>query len=327
MSDRPRPDPPSDPSQAASSEKPPEPRDNGDGDDNDTGNGGHAGSLAETLRRWLPGLGRRRNGDDHLREAIERLVEHDAAEAVTVSAEERSMLLNLLHFGDLRVDDVMVPRADVVAVELATPLDEVVTVMREAGHSRLPVYRGTLDDIVGMIHVRDLLRFWGSDEPFALTGIARRLLFVPQSMRVRDLLLQMRVTRIHMAVVVDEYGGTDGLVTIEDLVEEIVGEIQDEHDVEDIPLLVEQTGDVIEASARVPVEDLEARTGYDLLTDDQEEHIETLGGLVFSLVGRVPTRGEIIAHPSGLQFEVVDADPRRVKRLRIHNVPPAPTAD
>jgi len=312
MSNHPRPDPSPDPSQAAS----PGPRDNGPG-----------GSLGETLRRWLHGLGRRRNGDDHLREAIEPLVEHDTGEAVTVNAEERSMLLNLLHFGELRVDDVMVPRADVVAVELATPLDEVVTVMREAGHSRLPVYRGTLDDIVGMVHVRDLLRFWGSDEPFALAGITRRLLFVPQSMRVRDLLLQMRVTRIHMAVVVDEYGGTDGLVTIEDLVEEIVGEIQDEHDVEDIPMLVEQTGDVIEASARVPVEDLEARTGYDLLTEDQEEHIETLGGLVFSLVGRVPTRGEIIAHPSGLQFEVVDADPRRVKRLRIHNVPPMPAVD
>ncbi len=288
--------------------------------------GGDGGALSATLRRWLHGLGLRRNGDDHLREAIERLVAHDADAAVTISAEERSMLLNLLHFGELRVDDVMVPRADVVAVELATPLDEVVAVMREAGHSRLPVYRGTLDDIVGMVHVRDLLRFWGSDEPFALAGIARRLLFVPQSMRVRDLLLQMRVTRIHMAMVVDEYGGTDGLVTIEDLVEEIVGEIQDEHDVEDMPMLVEQSGDVIEASARVPVEDLEARTGYDLLTEDQEEHIETLGGLVFSLVGRVPTRGEIIAHPSGLQFEVVDADPRRVKRLRIHNVPPMPTA-
>ncbi len=316
MSNHPRPDPPSDSPRMPSPS--PAPRDNG--------RDGHGGSLGETLRRWLHGLGRRRNGDDHLREAIERLVEHDADEAVTVSAEERSMLLNLLHFGELRVDDVMVPRADVVAVELATPLDEVVTVMREAGHSRLPVYRGTLDDIVGMVHVRDLLRFWGSDEPFALAGITRRLLFVPQSMRVRDLLLQMRVTRIHMAMVVDEYGGTDGLVTIEDLVEEIVGEIQDEHDVEDIPMLVEQTGDVIEASARVPVEDLEARTGYDLLTDDQEEHIETLGGLVFSLVGRVPTRGEIIAHSSGLQFEVVDADPRRVKRLRIHNVPPMPTA-
>ncbi len=283
-------------------------------------------SFVEGIRRWFSSLGHRRDGEDSLREAIERLIERAADETVEVSAEERSMLLNLLHFGELRVDDVMVPRADIVAVEMATPLDEVVAVMREAGHSRLPVYRGTVDDIVGMVHVRDLLRFWGSDEPFALAGIARRLLFVPQSMRVRDLLLRMRMTRIHMAIVVDEYGGTDGLVTIEDLVEEIVGEIQDEHDVDNLPVLVEQSGDVIEASARVPVEDLEARVGFALLTDDQEEHIETLGGLVFALVGRVPTRGEIVAHPSGLQFEIVDADPRRVKRLRIHNVPPRPDA-
>ncbi|MFQ5958037.1 MAG: CBS domain-containing protein, partial [Alphaproteobacteria bacterium] len=176
-------------------------------------------SLFYVVRTWLRGLsGRRgrRNGDAGLRETFEELVEKRADEAVPFNAEERAMLLNLLNFGELRVDDVMVPRADVVAVEQSTSLADVVRVIGEAGHSRLPVYRGTLDDIVGMVHVRDLLRFWGSDEPFALNEITRQLLFVPPSMRVRDLLLQMRVTRTHMAMVVDEYGGTDGLVTIED---------------------------------------------------------------------------------------------------------------
>ena len=282
-------------------------------------------SLLRIVREWLRGLGRRHDGDDALRETLEALIEKRAAdETVPVNAEERVMLLNLLNFGELRVDDVMVPRADIVAVEQFASLAEVVKVMREAGHSRLPVYRATLDDIVGMVHVRDLLRLWGSDAPFALNEISRQILFVPPSMRIRNLLLQMRATRIHMAMVVDEYGGTDGLVTIEDLVEEIVGEIQDEHDVEELPTLVDKPGGVIEADARVPVEDLEARVGFSLLPDEHEEDVDTLGGLVFSLVGRVPTRGELIAHPAGLRFEVVDADPRRIKQLRIHHVPPAP---
>ena len=230
------------------------------------------------------------------------------------------MFVNLLNFGDLRVDDVMVPRADIIAVEQSTPVAEVVGIICEAGHSRLPVFRDSLDDIVGMVHVRDLLRFWGADRPGALTEVVRRQLFVPPSMRVRDLLLQMRATRIHMAMVVDEYGGTDGLVTIEDLVEEIVGDIHDEHDSEVLPQLVEKPGGVVEADARAPVEDLEKRMGFNLLPEEGDEDIETLGGLVFSLAGRVPTRGELIVHPAGLQFEVVDADPRRIKRLRIKHV-------
>jgi CBS domain containing-hemolysin-like protein len=230
----------------------------------------------------------------------------------------------LLKFGELRVADVMVPRANIDAVEQSMSLAEVVSAMYKAGHSRLPVFRDTLDDIVGMVHVRDLLRYWDTEESFALDEIVRRILFVPPSMRVRELLMQMRATRIHMAIVVDEYGGTDGLVTIADLVEEIVGEIQDEHGMEDLPMLVDRPDGLIEADARVSVEDLEARVGTVLLPEEHEENIETLGGLVFSLVGRVPARGELIAHPAGLQFEVIDADPRRIKRLRIHHAPPPP---
>ena len=286
--------------------------------------GAQQSSLIEVVRDWLRSLARRRDGETQLREILEEMIDERGEETVPADPKERAMLLNMLNFGELRVGGIMVPRADIVAVEQSTPLAGVVKAMSEAGHSRLPVFRETLDDIIGMVHVRDLLPFWGTNEPFALSGIVRRFLFVPPSMRVRDLLLQMRVTRIHMAVVVDEFGGSDGLVTIEDLVEEIVGDIQDEHDVEELPMLVEKPGGVIEADARVTLEQFAAQVGDMLLPQEHEEHAETLGGLVFTLAGRVPARGELIAHPAGLQFEVIDADPRRIKRLRIHRVPSAP---
>ena len=276
-------------------------------------------SFLHSIRAWLRGIVRRRNGDATLRETVEGLIgQHNGDEEEPIDPTERTMFLNLLNFGDLRVDDVMVPRADIVSLDQSVEVAEMARIMREAGHSRVPVFRGTLDDIVGMVHVRDLLRYWGSEEPFSLGEITRRLLFVPPSMKVRDLLLQMRAARIHMAVVVDEFGGTDGLVTIEDLVEEIVGEIHDEHDVEELPALIDQPDGAIEADARVAIEELEERIGCSLVPEDREEHIDTLAGLVFSLVGRVPTRGELIDHPAGLQFEVLDAEPRRIRRLRIH---------
>ena len=211
-------------------------------------------SLVEVVRDWLSRLGRRRDGETRLREILEDLIEQRGGEPVPASPEERTMLLNLLKFGELRVADVMVPRANIDAVEQSMSLAEVVSAMYKAGHSRLPVFRDTLDDIVGMVHVRDLLRYWDTEESFALDEIVRRILFVPPSMRVRELLMQMRATRIHMAIVVDEYGGTDGLVTIADLVEEIVGEIQDEHGMEDLPMLVDRPDGLIEADARVSVE-------------------------------------------------------------------------
>lgn len=284
-------------------------------------------SFLRGLRAWLRSLGPRRNGGESRRDALEELIESHGDDEAPINPDERTMFINLLKFGDLRVDDVMVPRADIVAVEQSIPVSEAVNVMREAGHSRLPVFRDTLDDIVGMVHVRDLLKFWGSDRPAALTAVVRRLLFVPPSMQVRDLLLQMRATRVHMAIVVDEYGGADGLVTIEDLIEEIVGDIHDEHDADDLPMLIDRPGGEIEADARATVEELEERVGFALLPEDGEEDIETLGGLVFSLAGRVPARGELVTHPTGLRFEVVDADPRRVKRLRIQQVPPPPATE
>ena len=193
--------------------------------------------------------------------------------------------------------------------------------MTQEGHSRFPVYRETLDDAMGMIHIKDVLPWRGNDKDFVPSRVLRQVLFVAPSMQVLELLLEMRVKRSHMALVVDEFGGVDGLVTIEDLVEEIVGEIEDEHDRADEPHLVRNEDGTLDADARVPVETIEGIAGA-VFTDEEREDVETLGGLVVALAGRVPIRGELIAHGSGLEFEVVDADPRRVKRVRVRGLTP-----
>ena len=290
--------------------------------DRSSGGTGTDAGFTGWLRRLIGG-----RGGESLRDTVEELLEGYEADGERLSDTERSMLVNLLEFGELRVDDVMVPRADIVALEESTSLEGVVEQVRKEGHSRLPVYRETLDDVIGMIHVRDLLDCWGAEPPGpALSTLVRQVLFVPPSMPVLDLLIKMRSSRIHMALVVDEYGGIDGLATIEDLVEPIVGEIWDEHDTEDQDHLVERPGGVLEASARTTVEELEERTGFDLLPEEREEDIDTLGGLVVDMLGRVPARGELIRHESGLEFEIVDADPRRIKRLRVRGAPPRPDA-
>ncbi|MBT4220584.1 MAG: HlyC/CorC family transporter [Rhodospirillaceae bacterium] len=273
---------------------------------------------------WLKRLFRGRNGDTNLRETLEELIEEsdDDASKEPINAEERLMLMNILDLGELRVEDVMVPRADIVSLAADTSLDDLIGIFHKVLHSRFPVYVENLDDVQGMVHIKDLLSYWNNKEEFNLKGILRQVLFVPPSMAVLDLLLQMRQTHMHMAIVVDEYGGTDGLVTIEDLVEEIVGEIEDEHDEEEGPLIVDRNDGTLDADARTPIVELEGRVGLDLLPDEQDEDVDTLGGLVFSLLGRVPQRGELIAHESGLEFEITDADPRRVKRLRVRGVKP-----
>ncbi|MGF1561843.1 MAG: hemolysin family protein [Geminicoccaceae bacterium] len=271
--------------------------------------------LVERLRE-LAGV---RNGDGGtLREALEELIEEHDEPDEPFSEQERALLLNALSFGELEVYDVMVPRTDITAVPVECPLPEIVQTMADAGHTRLVVYRDTLDDVVGIVHIKDLLRFWGDGEQFALEKLVRPVLPVPGSMRVVDLLLEMRDTRIHMAIVVDEYGGTDGLVTIEDLVEEIVGEIQDEHD-KILPPQIRDLGDGrLEADARVHIEDLEERLGIDLIDEERRDDVQTIGGLIFTLLDRVPTRGEIVPHDdAGVAFEVLEADPRRIKRVRL----------
>lgn len=226
-------------------------------------------------------------------------------------------------FDALRVEDVMVPRADIVSIEIDTPLGEAARLFAEAAHSRMPVYRETLDDPVGLVHIKDVLRHIASSpdeggapaEARILDAIKRPVLYVPPSMPAADLLLKMQSRRMHMAIVVDEFGGTDGLVTLEDLVEQIVGDISDEHDEAEASPVRPRGVNTWEADARAPVETMEALTQRPLHLPDQIEEVDTLGGLVFQLAGRVPERGEIIRHPAGFEFEVADADPRRIKRL------------
>ncbi len=278
-------------------------------------------SLAHNLLTWLRGTSRGRNGDGMLRESLSELIEESEDERGPVNPEERLMLTNILKLHRLRVDDVMVPRPDIVAIGADAPLDKVVEAMHEAFHSRLPIYRNTLDHVLGFVHIKDLLAYWRGRKDFDLADVAHDVLFVPPTMSVLDLLLRMREGRIHMALVVDEFGGTDGLVTIEDLVEEIVGEIEDEHDQAEAPTIEERPDGTLVADARADIDEFEARVGVDLLPEERDEDVDTLGGFVFSLFGRVPQRGELISHPSGLEFEVLDADPRRVKRLRVRGLP------
>ena len=277
---------------------------------------------ATPWRNWLKLL-RRRNGDT-VREELEELIEEREEDEEPIDPHERTLIGNILKLHELVADDVMVQRVDIVGVEIETPFDEVVRLFVDQGHSRFPVYRETLDDIVGMVHVKDVLPYVADRHPVRLAKVIRKVLFVPPSMPVLDLLLQMRLSRVHMAMVVDEFGGIDGLVSIEDLIEEIVGEIEDEHDDAYAPKLIDRADGTAIADARTRIEDFEARCGFKVLPPEAEEEVDTLGGLVFTLAGRVPQRGEVIEHPSGLSFEVLDADPRRVKRLRVRGLPPLP---
>jgi CBS domain containing-hemolysin-like protein len=261
-----------------------------------------------------------------MRESLEEVIEDSERQSPALSEQERVMLTNMLAFGELKVRDVMVPRAEIVAADETMPLPELVTLFRAAKHSRLPVYRETLDDPTGLVHVKDVmalleLRPDGDYrlEKSSIPAIQRPVLFVPPSMRALDLLLKMQTSHTHLALVIDEYGGTDGLVTIENIIEEIVGDIADEHDDESVALRRDGTCYVVDA--RLDLEDFKSETGIDLSTPESDQDVDSLGGLVTSLLGRLPQRGEIITHPAGFEFEVLDADPRRVRRLRI--CPPA----
>lgn len=295
---------------------------NGNGQNGDVPDGpGLLGRLKQVFRS--------KSDEGSARYVLEELIEERDVTDVPIDDEERLLLANILELKGRTIHDVMVPRADVIAIEAGSKLSEVVDLITREGHSRLPVFRESLDDALGMIHIKDVLAWRGRDSAFALNDIVRKVLFVPPSMQVLELLLEMRATRCHMALVVDEYGGIDGLVTIEDLVEEIVGEIEDEHDrQDDVPTLIDGPKGTLIADARVTLEKLEARTGS-ITEIEERENIDTLGGLVFALAGRVPLRGELISHPSGLEFEILDADPRRIKRLRLRGVDfaPLPTDD
>ena len=283
----------------------------------------NAPSLAGLFRGWLrSALGSKPEGN--WRETIEELIEdHDddaAPSEATVAVHERQLIANVLSLRETTAADLMVPRADIVAVEIDTPFAELRSILSKRAHSRVPVYRETLDDVVGLVHIKDVVAMGGdNDADRHLNDIIRDVLIVAPSMPALDLLLEMRQTRQQMALVVDEFGGIDGLMTIEDVIEEIVGEINDEHDVEATPNVEPMPDGSWLADARVPVEDFEELVGP-ILDDEEREDIDTLGGLVFTHAGRVPVRGELISHPAGLELEVVDSDPRRVKSLRIRKI-------
>ena len=265
----------------------------------------------------------RREPHQGVRESIAELVQESEeagapgeGEPLGLDRQERALIANVLRLRGTQADDVMVPRADIVAMSVDATLDEALALIRREGHSRLPVYREQLDGVLGMVHIKDVIAHVGAAEGFSLEAILRKPLFVAPQLPVLDLLLQMRQARMHLALVVDEYGGIDGLVTIEDLVEEIVGDISDEHDELQGPLIVERADGALDLDARLPVEEFEARVGPVLTEDERSADIDTVGGLVFTLAGRVPARGEVVGHPSGLEFRVLEADARRIRRLR-----------
>lgn len=303
----------------------------------------HGGGLLERLRALL-GL-----GPGSVRDDIEDALE-DATEDADFTPQERAILKNVLGLHDVRVADIMVPRADIIAVAADTPLSEVLSLFRTAGHSRLPVYGETLDDPQGMIHIRDFVDFLASEPRFGLApddgvikgrtrlvgveiglsmpltdaAILRPVLYAPRSMPALDLLLKMQTSRTHMALVIDEYGGTDGLVSIEDVVESIVGDIEDEHDEAERPKVAMAPDGAYFIEARAPLDEVSEAVGFDFSALAEAEDVDTIGGLITGHVGRVPSRGEIVSGLGDFEFEVLDADPRRIKRLKIH--PPVKAA-
>ena len=264
--------------------------------------------------------------EDHsLRAQLEEVInEHENEPEVDANGEqdltpiELEMLRNLLHFSDHRVDDIAVPRADMVAIEENAPFAEFIEIFAEHGHSRIPVYRENLDTIIGMIHIKDIFAIVakGSEHPTDIKPLLRQPRFVPESMGVLDLLAEMRATRTHLAIIFDEYNGTEGLVTIEDIVEEIVGDIEDEHDEEPVPMLNKLESGIWEVDARAELDDVGKE--IDPALEEIDEDVDTIGGLSFVLAGHIPTAGERLDHPSGWSLEITEADDRRVTKLRLH---------
>lgn len=272
------------------------------------------------LKRLNP-FRKKSNGDVRMRDTLEDLLEDREEMTAPLGAEEAELVRNVLGLRERTVEDVCVPRSDIIAVSADTPLEEIVETMTREGHSRLPVYGENLDDPIGMVHIKDIVSYLHNEKPFNLTKLCRKVLYVSPSARVLELLLEMRTKRTHMALVVDEYGGTDGLLSIEDLVEEIVGEIEDEHDRPEGNMYTLTSDGRIDADARWDVYEFQNITGVEL---DEEEtlDIDTLGGLVFFIAGHVPVRGEVVTHQaSGMEFEILEADPRRIHKLRIQNLP------
>jgi CBS domain containing-hemolysin-like protein len=289
--------------------------------------------LLQRFRNWLRPPSDAETVRDVIEELIEERIEERPEDGDLIDSHERLLLANVLRLRDISASDIMIPRADIVAVEVDTPVRDVLRFLVQEAHSRVPVYRQTLDDVIGMIHIKDLavlisdapapVAYEGAEDAAPepkLNTVMRPVLFVSPAVRVLDLLLDMRLKRTHMALVVDEYGGIDGLITIEDVVEQIVGEIEDEHDTDIAPRMTPREDGSLIADARVTLDEFETQVGT-VFTEDEREETDTLGGLVIRLAGRVPGRSELVKHGSGIEFEVLESDPRRVRRLRIRNLP------
>ena len=257
--------------------------------------------------------------NNNLKQSIETVLDNDLKGTEGISKHERLMLLNILKIDGIRSSDIMIPRADIGAVELNDSFEKVLEVFIKEAHSRVPIYEKNLDNIIGMIHIKDLVNYQNQDkmETNFLQNLKREILEIPPSMPVLDLLLKMQLTRLHMGIVIDEYGCTDGLVTIEDVIEEITGEIEDEHDEKNLPMLIKSSVNTFEASARIEIDELQKVTNVEFLNSYDNDDVDTLGGLIFSITGRVPQRGEIIKHTSGTTFEIKDADPMKIKSVKV----------
>ena len=263
----------------------------------------------------------RSNQKEELKNVIEDLIDENKSSSEKIDDGTKNIFKNVINLSDKCIEDVMIPRADIDAVSSDIKIDKLITFINKTKHSRIPVFQDNLDKIIGMIHIRDLFEKVNNKkkkENLSLSKtITRKILFSSPSMKILDLLLKMRSEQIHMSIVVDEFGGTNGLVTIEDLVEEIVGEIKDEHDFEEIEEIKKISKKTYDVSARLPVEDLEKKIGG-YFTDEEKEDIDTVGGLVFNLLGKIPSRGEVINHKSGLEFTIRDADTRKIKRILVN---------
>jgi len=255
----------------------------------------------------------------NIREDLETVLDNKSNNTDGISKQERNMLMNILKIDEILARDIMIPRAEIIAVDERISFDEVIKIFVDGAHSRVPIYHEQLDHITGMLHIKDLVKFQtegnlkeGVD---FITKIKKDILHIPPSMPALDLLIKMQLTRLHMGIVIDEYGGVDGLITIEDVIEEITGEIEDEHDTQDLPMFIKISPNTFEASARLPITELEKISQIPLLINGEDT--DTIGGLVTSVAGRVPQRGEIIKHDSGIIFTINDADPRRIKIIKI----------
>ncbi|HET9148431.1 MAG TPA: hemolysin family protein, partial [Acetobacteraceae bacterium] len=272
---------------------------------------------------WFTRLRHKLRAEPDLRRQIDALMQEagddgdDDPGDSGLDQQERALIANVLRLRGTMADDVMVPRADIVAMRADVTFDQAIAQIRREGHSRMPVFDKHLDDILGMVHIKDVFSYTGPPAEFNLSAILRRPLMVAPQIPVLDLLLQMRQNRTHLALVIDEYGGVDGLVTIEDLVETIVGDISDEHDEVAGPMMTEREDGSFDLNARLPIEEFEAKFGPVLTGEEREADLDTVGGLVFTIAGRVPAKGEIVVHPSGIEFLVLDADARRLRRLRV----------